>query len=49
MQEPNPKDVPVYVPELAGSAFSLAISHMYEGRVFDDLLADANTVGAGTV
>jgi hypothetical protein len=36
MQEPNPKDVPLYVPELARSAFSLAISQMYEGRVFDD-------------
>jgi len=36
MQEPNPKQVPVYVPELATRAFSLAISQMYDGKVYDD-------------
>jgi hypothetical protein len=36
MQEPNPKQIPVYVPELARTAFSLAISQMYDRQVYDD-------------
>jgi hypothetical protein len=36
MQEPNPKQLPAYVPELARTAFSLAISQMYDRRVYDD-------------
>jgi len=36
MQEPNPKQVPVYVPELARAAFTLAVSQMYDRKVYDD-------------
>jgi hypothetical protein len=36
MQEPNPKQVPTYLPELARTAFTLATSQMYDGRVYDD-------------
>ena len=47
MQEPNPKHVPAYVPELARTAFSLAISQTYDGRVYDDFPGRCQHCGSG--
>ena len=46
MQEPNPKRVPAYVPELARTAFSLAISRTYDGRVYDDFAGRCQHCGS---
>ena len=47
MQEPNPKQVPAYVPELARTAFTLTISQMYDGRVYDDFPGRCQHCGSG--
>ena len=47
MQEPNPKQVPAYVPELARTAFSLAISQMYDRKVYDDFPGRCQHCGSG--
>ena len=46
MQEPNPKQIPVYVPELVRTAFGLAIAQMYDGRTYDDFPGSCERCGS---
>jgi hypothetical protein len=46
MQEPNHKQVPVYVPELVRTAYGLAIAQMYDGRTYDDFPGSCGRCGS---
>jgi hypothetical protein len=38
MREPNPKSIPIYVPEFLRVGVGLGLSLMYDGQVYDDFL-----------
>jgi hypothetical protein len=46
MREPNPKSVPIYVPEFLRVGVGLGLSLMYDGQVYDDFLGSCQHCGS---